>query len=123
MNELSFSFGRIKYEAPHMYLSINEGITLEGVHMRQVIGEFERLAGSDRILVLTDARVMLEATAGARAVAADPGLGALVKANAILVNNLAVQLIANSFIWMNRPPFPLRVFKDEAKAMEWLREF
>lgn len=123
MNKQSFSFGRIKYEPPHMYLSLKEGTKLDGADMQKVIDEFRRLAGGERILVLTDARVMVEATPEARARAADPELGSFVKANAILVNNTAVRLIANTFIWMNRPPFPVRVFNDEAKALEWLKEY
>ena len=91
--------------------------------MQQVVDALKRLAAHGPVPVLVDARVMVEATAEARAVAAGPELSAFVKANAILVNNTAVRLIANTFIWLNRPPFAVRVFSDEAKALEWLREF
>lgn len=122
MEQVAFSFGSLQRQPAFVSLKINEGTKLDGRHLQEVIDALKRLAPAGPVPVLVDARVMVEATAEARAVAAGPELSAVVKANAILVNNTAVRLIANTFIWLNRPPFPVRVFTDEDKALEWLRE-
>jgi hypothetical protein len=44
-------------------------------------------------------------------------------AGALLVNSVLGNVIASLFLYLNRPLIPTKIFKDEAKAMEWLAEF
>ncbi|TND07158.1 MAG: hypothetical protein FD123_3303 [Bacteroidetes bacterium] len=42
-------------------------------------------------------------------------------ADAILVDSLSNALVGNFYIRFNRPRIPTRIFKSEAKAMEWIK--
>ena len=44
-------------------------------------------------------------------------------AGAILVDSVFENMIASLFIFLNRPLIPTRVFNDETKAREWLKQF
>jgi hypothetical protein len=45
------------------------------------------------------------------------------KADAFIVNSLAMQLIANFYLKINKPERPTRMFKDENEAIKWLKTF
>lgn len=44
-------------------------------------------------------------------------------AAAILAESVLENMIANFFIYLNKPLVPTKIFKDETKAKEWLAEF
>ena len=44
-------------------------------------------------------------------------------AGAIFVDSALEHMLANFFIYMSNPVIPTRIFKDEAKAKEWLMQF
>jgi len=46
-----------------------------------------------------------------------------ITAGAILVDSILANMIAYLFIYLNKPQIPTKVFKDEAKAKEWLGQF
>jgi len=45
------------------------------------------------------------------------------KALATLVESPMSRIAANLYIKFNKPPYPTRIFTNEAKAMDWLRTF
>jgi hypothetical protein len=42
---------------------------------------------------------------------------------AFIVNSTFSKLIANFFLGLNKPPFPVKMFTNEADAIQWLRQF
>ena len=42
---------------------------------------------------------------------------------AIMQSSMAIRLIANLFFKISKPSYPMQMFSDEAKAVEWLRSF
>jgi hypothetical protein len=50
----------------------------------------------------------------------DQELLSIKNAEAILVNNVGIRLLANFYQKMNRPPNPVKVFTDESKAIDWV---
>lgn len=42
-------------------------------------------------------------------------------AGAIVVNTILENIIASLYLYLNKPVVPTKIFKDEAKAKEWLR--
>ena len=42
---------------------------------------------------------------------------------AVLVDSLATKMLVNFFVRVNKPPTPSRLFTDDAKAIEWLKDF
>jgi hypothetical protein len=43
-------------------------------------------------------------------------------AKAIIVKTVSAKLIGNVFLKINKPPVPVKLFKDEKDAEKWLRE-
>lgn len=46
-----------------------------------------------------------------------------ISAGAILVESILGNMLATFFIYLNKPRIPIKIFKDEAKAKEWLDQF
>lgn len=44
------------------------------------------------------------------------------RATAFVVDSLSVRLLVNSFLSINKPKTPTRIFSNEQKAIEWLKE-
>jgi hypothetical protein len=113
----------VSYAPPVITLLFKEGAELEIEQVRELIKTAEKLSGNKPYLLFSDACVNLVITSEARKVAADPKEAPLLVANAVLVNNLGLSLTANFFMRFNKPRFPVKVFYDRAKAMEWLYKF
>ena len=120
MTELELPFVTIRYKAPVVYLVFKEGADLDVPEVKQMIKVAGSLTNNNPYLLCSDARTYFQITSEARKVSSDKSESSLVVANAVLVNNLPLRLTANLFIKINKPHFPLRVFTDEEKAMEWL---
>jgi hypothetical protein len=60
------------------------------------------------------------ASRGAREYAASKGGNTLTVGTAIIVRNLAQQLIMNYYIKYNNPIYPTQVFYKREKALEWI---
>jgi hypothetical protein len=61
-------------------------------------------------------------TGEARALASSEGSSRLIAADAIVVRDFGHQLAANVFVRHNKPHRPIRLFPDQEKALEWLKE-
>jgi len=59
----------------------------------------------------------------ARAYAAGEEAIKVFKSVAILVTNPVIRMAANFFIKLNKPPFAVRLFTSEERALVWLRRF
>ncbi|MBI3510630.1 MAG: hypothetical protein HY064_08195 [Bacteroidetes bacterium] len=47
----------------------------------------------------------------------------LVKALAIITNSPISSMLANLYLGLKKPPFPAKLFTDENKARQWLRQY
>jgi hypothetical protein len=123
MKEIKFSHTTVRYQEPLISLVFNEGADLDIAEVRELIAAAEKLSGKKPYLLFSDVRVNMGITPEARKVSADKKEAPYVVANAVLVNNLGLSITANFFMKFNKPHFPVKVFYDEAKAMEWLMKF
>ncbi len=55
--------------------------------------------------------------------ASDPDVVEVVSALAIIVKSFFTRAMADIFIKFNKPPYPTRVFTNEADALAWLEEY
>jgi len=91
----------------------------DAVEVRDALIE---LAEGRKFLGLVDARNM-GGTLGRKAsdyLAKDPKLNALMIAQALVVNNLALILIARFYILMSNPISEPKIFKNLEEAFDWL---
>ncbi|MFL5763249.1 MAG: hypothetical protein ACJ77K_04845 [Bacteroidia bacterium] len=123
MSLINFPYCDVTYSQSVVILHFKEDAELEVKEIRQLIKAAEKLADSKPYLLLSDARVNVVITSEARKIAANPKEAPLLVANAVLVNNLGLSLTANFFMKFNKPHFPVKVFYNEAAAMEWLLKF
>jgi hypothetical protein len=101
-------------------LSIKDGALFDIAEIREMIRVATDLAENKPYVLLSDARVYFTITPEGRKISADKKEAPLLKANAVLVNNLPSRLVANFFANFNKPHFRFRVFTNEKKAMTWL---
>jgi hypothetical protein len=45
------------------------------------------------------------------------------KADAFMINSMAMKLISNFYLSINKPERPTKMFTDEKEAIEWLKTF
>jgi hypothetical protein len=72
---------------------------------------------------VVDYRGIASQDRAARAWYASPNTGKHVCAVALLVGSPLSRIIGNFFMGLNKPPFPVRIFGDEAEALAWLTGF
>jgi hypothetical protein len=73
--------------------------------------------------VFVDIRMSKGATRDARAFLANDQIAEVQCACALLVESALSQLIGNFFLGLNKTKFPVKLFKNETKALEWLKTF
>lgn len=87
--------------------------------MRAVLGaQIELCPRPARVLV--DARAVRSMSREAQELTAAPGMAPYTEALAILAASPVSVLLANFFVALVKPPFPTKLFRDEALARAWL---
>ena len=110
----------VTYHAPVIQLVFKEGANIDVANIRELITECGKLSGHKPFLLLCDVTAFITITPEARKMASDPEESSLVKATAVVINNLALKLVADFFVSFNKPGYKFKVFKDKQKAMDWL---
>ena len=82
----------------------------------------KKMARGRKVAILIDSRTQTTASNEARAFSSGAEVSKLVIARAILIDSLAVKLLGNFYILVNKPHSPTRLFKEEKEAMVWLEE-
>jgi len=100
---------------------------IEGVHidLDALKEDHERtleLAKDHKILVMYDARNHFTITPEARAYLSSGILNSNRIATAVLSDNLGVRLLVNFMSLINPPKSPIKMFSNEAAALEWLNK-
>jgi len=49
--------------------------------------------------------------------------GAMTKAVAVVIRSVSQRILTRFFLLINKPDFPMKVFRDEKKALKWVRRF
>lgn len=108
-----------------------EGILIEvvaqGAHLRVPDAEaslaaYAALAGGTLRPILVDARGVHAIERGARRLLSGPRAAVVCSAVALVVGSPLSRVVGNFFVGLNRPGFPVRLFDDPQRALDWLRE-
>lgn len=83
----------------------------------------ETLTNGKPVPVYVDIRLSKGSSKEARAYLASFEVADVQVACALHVDSMLSQLIGNFFLGLNKTKFPVKLFKDEQKAMEWLKTF
>lgn len=51
------------------------------------------------------------------------GVSEVVKADALVIKGLALRILANGYLVINKPKRPIRLFNSKKSALQWLNQF
>lgn len=101
-------------------LKMQEGahVDLENIKLQHSM--FRQLAGDEKLLVLIDGRASFTTSKEAYAYLSEQSATRI--ATAVLTSNPISRAVINTYITVFRPASPYRLFTDEQKAVDWLKE-
>ena len=120
MKKVELSYATLEIREGIIWLILKEDADLDVKEIKEFTAICEKLSGNKPYFLISDARVNLSITSDARKAAASKELSPLLVANAVLVNNVAVRMVANFFTAVNKPHFKYKVFNEETEALAWL---
>lgn len=111
-----FRDGPILVQRLHPYATVNIEEAEETLRLGRLM-----VAGR-KMPMLVDLRAPCSIDIAARTIFASPEFGEVFSAVALLTTNTVTRLAANLLLKVNHPPYPARMFADEAEARSWLAE-
>lgn len=97
-------------------------LRLTGEQTAAVTRAVTELAGGQKRPVLSDARGLLTVDHASREMGVSPAVIAFTSCMAVVVGNPATRIIGRFFLKVTTPPYPTRIFADEAEARVWLKQ-
>lgn len=122
MKKIDLAYASLENREGVLWLIIKDDVELDVKEIKELTSVCEKLAHNQPYILITDARVNVSVTSDARKAAASKEICPLIVANAVLVNNIAVRMIANFFTKVNKPHFKNKVFNEEEEALKWIRK-
>jgi hypothetical protein len=113
----------ITSEGDFIRIRIKPGAEVEKADAEEILSAYFNLCGNDSYPVLTDAGGLHYISPEAKKYFAGEVQKNPPIANAVVSGSTAVRLIANFFIQFFKPSFPLRLFRTEKEALEWLSQY
>lgn len=122
MGKVELSYATLENRKGIIWLIMKEDAELDVKEVKEFTSICEKLSGNKPYFLVSDARVNLSITTEGRKAAASKEISPLLVANAVLVNNVAVRMVANFFTTVNKPHFKYKVFNEEQEALNWLKK-
>ncbi|MBL7910557.1 MAG: hypothetical protein JNJ41_05855 [Bacteroidia bacterium] len=94
---------------------------LKLVHVIDISNAIRLLVPVKRCLILISLSNYINPTAEVREFWAAKERNEISQAEAILIDNLPMKLVVNFYLNINKPQRPTKVFKNEADAIDWLK--
>lgn len=113
----------LELRSDYLYIAFKEDAVVELEHVIENKKVRERIQRGKKMLVLGDIRKVWSVTKEAQGYLSSKEVTDLNIAMAILTKSLTTVLLANFFITFNKPAVPTKLFKNEEKAIKWLRSF
>lgn len=112
---------------PDLYKIIySDKIKIELEHVIEMDNHFEEMVGDEGVYCITDmqGRYFAFTNQAQKYLATDAKSVKqnLVKACAVILDNLANRLIAKFFMKFFKPAYPMKIVKSEEQALAWLEE-
>lgn len=101
-------------------MRVLEGANIDLKQAKLITESMQRLADETPVAVLIDGRENYTWDKDAQEYIAQHSAYRL--ATAVVTNNAVVRIFSNSYAKIFKPSYPLRIFSNEEKALEWLKE-
>lgn len=96
------------------------GVELYPYHLDENYRIYKEFLGEKKGLFLVIFQVDCLGDEDFRNKAADPNRSQIKKAEALVIKSLANRLESNFYINYHKPQYPIQIFTEESKAVEWL---
>lgn len=113
-----FTIELIKDNFLSIVIHENEIIEADDIHL--IYEGYEQLVGDNEYVVVVYGNPFSSISDEAREIAASQYASEKRKKVAIISDNLSHIIIIKFFIFWNKPKTPIKIFKSEQKAFEWL---
>jgi hypothetical protein len=104
-------------------ISITENIDIEVNHIKEIVSLLEQAGQGQKFPILIVASEFTLPSAEARAYLATPESDPYAIAEAYITSSFSQRLVGKVYLSLNKPARPTRLFKEETKAIEWLKTF
>lgn len=118
--ETDFEFATIQLRHDGIVEFIQKPVAIDLAEVKECHAAMDSLQVQQPFLLLVIVPSGASATKQAREYAAQESIRNRIKAQAIVVDNLATRVMASIYMKINRPKFIIKVFSDKQYAVEWL---
>ena len=124
LNEIEFTTATLKIEEGIMILKWKEDAEVDLPACEEIVNYRKELQKGKPALLLIDQRQFWSISKEAKEYSKQKDVEQLNKAIALLTGDwLPSILVANTYIKLYRPNIPMKIFKSELKAKQWLLSF
>lgn len=104
-------------------LQFKDGFNGDVKDARNMIETFKQLKRTEKVLALVIYKDDNTFTKETREYIASDEVSKTVRADALVIKGLALKIIGNGYLRINRPKRPTRLFNDVPTALKWLEQF
>lgn len=90
---------------------------------KNVLAEIKKIAGCIKHPLIVDVRHNISISREARQFYSGKEFADIVTSLALIVESPISKVLANFFLFMNKPPYSTRLFTNEDEAIEWLKDY
>lgn len=90
---------------------------------RQQAAVFNLLRGDKKAVILGIYQDDNSFTKEAREYVASDEVTAFIKAEAFVISGIALRILGNGYLRINKPKRPIKIFKSRGPAVHWLKQF
>lgn len=105
-----------------LYSIAKKGVPITKEGLQSVYSIMKNITHGNKVCILTDMTNVTPEDKATRDFAASQMI-AFTKALALVAKSYMSRMIANVFLNFNNPPYPVKIFTDEDKAKEWLKQY
>ncbi|MEO6304753.1 MAG: hypothetical protein ABIP51_16450 [Bacteroidia bacterium] len=106
-----------------MQLQFKEGFSGDVKDARNMIDTFRQLKTTEKVLALVIYKDDNTFTKETREYIASDEVSKVVQADALVIKGLALTIIGNGYLRINKPKRPTRLFANKENAIKWLEHF
>lgn len=106
-----------------MQLQFEDGFNGDVEHARNMIKTFRKIVPVGRVRALVIYQEDNTFTKEAREYIASDEVSLIVKADALIMRGLALTIIGNGYLRINKPKRPTRLFTNPDAGLKWLEQF
>lgn len=105
------------------YAELLPGIEIEINGAKENVSALKNVCGDKKTPIIIDSRNIKSMDRESRIYFSSEEIQTFTLALAILISSAVSRVIGNFFIGLNKPPYPVKLFTSEEKALDWLKTF